>query len=144
MPPQVVVNDALLTISNADLFTFALLNSKVFNLWNATVSGRLESRFRISAEITYNNFPFPEVSQDIRDSLFSSGQEILDARAEYPSDNLASLYDPLSMPVPLRKAHDQNDKAALKAYGLKPSSDDTTILAELFSRYAQLIERKPK
>ena len=144
MPPQVVVNDALLTISNADLFTFALLNSKVFNLWNATVSGRLESRFRISAEITYNNFPFPELSQDIRDSLFSSGQEILDARAEYPSDNLASLYDPLSMPVPLRKAHDQNDKAALKAYGLKPSSDDTTILAELFSRYAQLIERKPK
>ena len=140
MPPEVIVNDALLTISNADLFTFALLNSKVFNLWNATVSGRLESRFRISAEITYNNFPFPEVAPGIRDSLFSTGQGILDARAKFPAESLASLYDPLSMPIGLRKAHDQNDKATLKAYGLPIFAEDSAILVELFRRYKKLIE----
>ena len=141
MPPEVIVNDALLTISNADLFTFALLNSKVFNLWNATVSGRLESRFRISAEITYNNFPFPDVTADVRGSLEATGQAILDARAQFPSETFAALYDPLSMPAVLRKAHDLNDKAALKSYGLPTASDDAAIMVKLFERYENLIEK---
>jgi hypothetical protein len=142
LKPEVIVNDALLTISNADLFTFSLLHSKVFNLWNRTVSGRLKSDFRISAEITYNNFPFPEVTDDIKASLISAGQKILDARAQYPSETLASLYDPLSMPLVLKKAHDENDKITQKAYGLAANASDAAILAELFSRYESLTSKK--
>jgi len=142
MPPDVIVNNALLTISNADLFTFALLQSSVFNLWNATVSGRLESRFRISAEITYNNFPFPEVSADTRIALEDSGQTILNARAEHPNETLATLYDPLAMPANLRRAHEQNDRVTLKAYGLKSNVEDGEVLADLFLRYSALSKRE--
>jgi hypothetical protein len=138
MNPEVIANDALLTIADADPVTFALLNSRIFNLWNETVSGRLESRFRISAEITYNNFPFPELTPEVRQALETTGQKILDARAQYPSETLATLYDPISMPTCLRKVHEENDKVTLKAYGLKPNAQSAEILSELFNRYEAL------
>lgn len=139
MPSEVIVNNALLTISDADLFTFALLHSSVFNLWNRTVSGRLKSDFRISAEITYNNFPFPEVSDEVRQSLLATGQAIVDARSQYLGETLATLYDPISMPLSLRKAHEANDKTVLKAYGLNGAAGSSVILEELFKRYAELV-----
>ncbi len=140
MPPEIIVNNALLTISNANLATFSLLQSRIFNVWNATVSGRLESRFRISAEITYNNFPFPADLEKHRQTLESCAQEIIATRDKYPSSSLADLYDAKSMPADLLKAHQANDKAVMTAYGLKPKATDSEILNLLFSSYAELTQ----
>ena len=142
MPPEVIVNNALLTISDANLTTFALLQSRVFTVWNATVSGRLESRFRISAEITYNNFPFPENLEKHRAGLDACGQKILDTRNRYEDASLAVLYDSKAMPPDLLKAHQANDKAVLAAYGLKATATDSEILTHLFDAYASLTEEK--
>ena len=140
LDPDVIANDALLTISNSDITTFALLHSRVFNLWNASVSGRLKSDYRISAEITYNNFPFPPNIEKHRSTLANCGQQILDVRAKYKDATLADLYDKNSMPVDLMKAHQANDKAVLLAYDLKSTASDGDILKQLFSLYASLTE----
>lgn len=136
---EVIANDALLTISNASVFVFGVLNSEIFNLWNSSVSGRLESRFRISAEITYNNFPFPTPTGDQIAKIEKSANEILKARAGFPLESLATLYDRVSMPVALRAAHSENDKAVRAAYGIDPSASSEEVLAELFSRYKELV-----
>ena len=141
MPPTVIASDALLTISNATLSTFAILESKVFALWNSTVSGRLESRFRISAEITYNNFPFPTLDDESTKKLTLSGEKIVEARDSFPDASLADLYDSKSMPPSLRKSHEDNDKLVLSMYGLKANSGDVEILARLFEMYANLSDQ---
>jgi hypothetical protein len=140
MPPDVIASNALLTISNSTLSTFAILESKVFSLWNSTVSGRLKSDYRISAEITYNNFPFPKLNDDDAEKLNNGGQKIIDARNEFPEASLADLYDPKSMPISLRNAHDENDKIVVQIFGLKKSASDSEILKELFKRYAEISE----
>jgi hypothetical protein len=150
--PDVIASNALLTISDADLFTFGLLQSVAFSVWNATVSGRLESRFRISAEITYHNFPYPPAASDQRQAVEEAAQGVLDARAAHPDSTLADLYDPLSMPRDLLAAHRTLDKAVLAAYGLPADADPTSILSHLFRLYEQLTkanelnfeEKKPK
>jgi hypothetical protein len=134
----VIVNNAVLTIPDSNLGTFSVLNSRIFNVWNSSVSGRLESRFRISAEITYNNFPFPESNELHLNSMEEAAELIIEARKKYPGESLASLYDPLSMPQILRSAHLKNDIAVAKAFGLKADCTDGQILTELFLRYAQL------
>ena len=125
--PNVITNDSLLTISNSNFITFAILESRVFTIWNATVSGRLKSDFRISAEITYNNFPLPELSQEERNQLIASGNEILQAREKFTNTKLAELYNPLSMPESLRKAHSKNDAVTLKVFGLSVKANDAAI-----------------
>jgi hypothetical protein len=137
-PSEVIVTNALLTIDFATIDIFAVLNSSVFNVWNRKISGRLESRYRISAEITYNNFPLPQLSPDQRNQLISSGNEILHARKKFANANLAELYDPLSMPDLLRKAHAKNDNEVLKIFSLASSASDDTILSRLFEVYAEL------
>ena len=137
-PPDVIVTNALLTIDFATIEIFAVLNSSVFNVWNRKISGRLESRYRISAEITYNNFPLPKISQEQQNQLISSGNEILYAREKYPSSKLSQLYDPLSMPESLRKAHAKNDRVVLKILGLPMDASDDIILSRLFATYAEL------
>ena len=137
-PPEVIVTNALLTIDFATIDIFAILNSSVFNVWNRKISGRLESRYRISAEITYNNFPLPQLSADQRDQLFSSGEDILLAREKFKNAKLADLYDPLSMPDSLRKAHAKNDAVTLKIFGLTSHVGDEAILSRLFEVYAEL------
>jgi hypothetical protein len=137
-PPDVIASNALLTIDNADLFTFGVLHGRPFQVWNATVSGRLKSDFRISAEITYNNYPWPEVDSAARAVVETAAQGVLAARDAHPGASLADLYGPLSMPADLTKAHQDLDKAVLTAYGLKPNATDAEVLAELFSRYEKL------
>jgi len=137
-PPEVIVTNALLTIDFATIEIFAVLNSSVFNVWNRKISGRLESRYRISAEITYNNFPLPELSPDQRSQLIQSGEEILRCREKFTNVKLAELYDPLSMPEILRKAHEKNDNAVLKIFGLALNASEDTILSRLFEEYAKL------
>lgn len=138
--PEVICSDAIQTIPDSDIATFAILESKLFAVWNEAVSGRLKSDFRISAEITYNNFPFPEFDEPARASIALTGQAIVEARQKFPGSSLADLYDSISMPPDLRKAHQLNDKAILKACGLKESATDAEILSYLFERYAKLID----
>ena len=136
--PEVIANDALLTVPNAGLDTFSVLMSKPFNVWNSVVSGRLESRFRISQEITYNNFPLPELTEEQKGQRAVHGQAILDARAQFTSSSLADLYGPSSMPEPLLRAHQANDKAVLQVFGLKPKARDEEILSRLFTFYSEM------
>ncbi len=136
--PDVIATDALLTISGADLRTFGVMSSRVFTTWNATVSGRIKSDYRISAEVTYNNFPWPVLDDAQTAGVHQAAQAVLDARAAHPSSTLADLYDPLAMPPNLVKAHRELDKVVLGLYGLKPSATDADILAVLFERYETL------
>jgi hypothetical protein len=138
LPPEVIATDALLTIDNADLYTFGVLHARPFQVWNATVSGRLKSDFRISAEITYNNYPWPVRVEAQTGAIETAAQGVIDARAKHPSQTLADLYNPLGMPPDLVNAHEGLDKAVLVAYGLQPSSSDAEVLAQLFTRFGEL------
>jgi hypothetical protein len=140
LSPDVVANNLVSVVAGAPLWLFALLNSRVFNVWNKAVSGRLESRVRISNTITYNNFPIPPLSEDWPERLDSAGQAILDARAQYPTSTLADLYENVSMPTELRAAHTANDRLVLRLFGLKPTATDEDILACLFERYASAVD----
>ena len=102
---EVIASNSLLTISGAPLWLFAILESKVFTVWNSIVSGRLESRFRISAEITYNNFPFVPLEESQIKLLENSAKKILETRESYTDSSLAELYGPVSMPKNLVKIH---------------------------------------
>ena len=134
---NVIANNAILTVSDATLYTFGMLHSSVFMAWNAAVSGRLESRFRISAEITYNNFPWPENPKN-KNAIEAAAQAVLDVREKYPTSSLADLYDPRSMPKDLVDAHNTLDRLVHSAYGLKGEPTEADILANLFARYAEL------
>ena len=140
--PDVIASDALLTVSDADLYTFGLMMSGAFNDWNRAVSGRLKSDTRISAEITYHNFPFPQATEKQRKVIEDAAQGVLDARAKHPNSTLADLYDPLSMPSDLIAAHRLLDRAVLEAYGLPTDSDRTKTLGALFARYEKLAKSK--
>jgi len=136
--PEVVASNALLTVPKAGLDTFSVLMSKPFNVWNSVVSGRLESRFRISQEITYNNFPLPALTEEQKAELALRGQAILDARAQFPSSSLADLYGPASMPEALLRAHQANDKAVLQVFELRAKATDEAILSRLFTLYSEM------
>ncbi len=139
--PEVVASDLLMIVPGADLATFAALSSSAFTIWNRAVSGRLKSDCRISAEVTYNNFPWPALSDSLRLEIERRGQSVLDARAEYPGASLADLYDPVSMPPGLVKAHRELDRVVLQAFGLSPGAGDADVLATLFQRYEMLADR---
>lgn len=137
LTPDVIASDALLTIDGADEYCFGLLSSRAFNIWNAAVSGRLKSDYRISAEITYNNFPWPDNSAN-RDGISESAGRILTVRNEFPEASLADLYNPRGMPAKLVEAHGALDRKVLAAYGLKSNATDAEVLSALFARYAEL------
>ena len=107
--------------------------------WMRSVCGRLKSDYRYSAGIVYNNFPWPEnVTDKQRQSIEEAAQAVLDARAKYPGSSLADLYDPLSMPPELVKAHHKLDAAVDAAYSKKKFSGDSDRVAFLFELYQQL------
>jgi hypothetical protein len=135
--PDTITNNAVLNVSNATLYTFGVLQSSVFMIWNAAVSGRLKSDYRISADITYNNFPWPENPKN-RDAIEAAAQVVLDVREKYPTSSLADLYDPRSMPKDLVDAHLALDRLVLSSYGLKSDAAEADILVNLFERYVVL------
>ena len=113
--------------------------------WMRTVAGRLEMRYRYSAKIVYNNFPWPEVTEEQKEKIAQTAQAILDARALYPDSSLADLYDELTMPVELRKAHQANDKAVMTAYGMTKEVDgkktwltESETVERLFEMYEEI------
>lgn len=143
LTPDVITNNALLVVPMKSLTTFGFLQSKVFALWNSVVSGRLESRFRISATITYNNFVSPTLNEDQRELIERGAEAVLVARSSFPFNSLADLYGANSMPPALRRAHEKLDKAVLKAFGLTAGASDEDILKTLFQRYADAIGGLP-
>lgn len=144
-----ISTNANLIIPNATLYDFGILTSNVHMAWMRTVAGRLKSDYRYSAKIVYNNFPWPTVTEEQKEFIANTAQGILDARALYPDSSLADLYDELTMPVELRKAHQVNDIAVMKAYGMikKVDGKDTFLtesetVARLFEMYQELTKKK--
>lgn len=133
-----ITTNACFLIPNADKYTFGIMTSIVHNAWMRVVAGRLKADYRYSNTIVYNTFPWPEVDDKQKGAISKTAQDILNARSLYPDSSLADLYDPLTMPIELRKTHEANDKAVLKAYGLKPNATEEEIVQHLFKMYENL------
>ena len=141
MRPFELCSDAVLTIPNADLYHFGVLTSSAHMAWMRTVAGRLKSDYRYSKDIVYNNFPWPEKTEENVARIEKTAQAILYARSNYPDRSYADLYDPLFMPPDLRKAHIANDKAVWEAYGKAwPLDDEPACVAHLMVLYQTLTE----
>ena len=140
--PDIIVNGSTLIIPDADLYTFGILTSNVHNAWMRAVCGRLERRYQYSANIVYNTFPWPAPTAAQKAKIEQTAQGILDARSQYPDSSLADLYDETVMPAPLRKAHQENDKAVMTAYGFDwKNMSESECVAELFKMYEKLTKK---
>ena len=140
--PEIIVNDAVQIIPGASLYHFGILTSNVHMAWVRAVCGRIKSDYRYSKDIVYNNFPWPTPTEQQEQKIEQTAQAVLDARSLYPDCSLADLYDELTMPPELRKAHHQNDIAVMQAYGFTKGSEayksEAACVAELMKRYQQL------
>lgn len=138
-----ISSDAVQIIPNATLYHFGILTSNVHMAWMRAVAGRLKSDYRYSKEIVYNNFPWPEVTEKQQKKITQTAQAILDARAIYADSSLADLYDETTMPSELRKAHQQNDRAVMEAYGfLVADTTESVCVAKLMALYTELVNRQ--
>lgn len=142
MSNSVLTSDLVLIIPNATLADFAILTSSVHMEWMRAVCGRLGDGYRYSANIVYNNFPFASLDEKDKETLTATAQGILDARAEFGDCSLADLYNPLTMPANLRKAHEKNDQAVLKIYGIDKTATPSDIVKELFTRYEKEVKAR--
>lgn len=138
-----IVTDAVQIIPDASIFEFGVMTSNVHMSWMRAVAGRLKSDYRYSKDIVYNNFPWPTPRDEQKAKIEQTAQGILDARALYPDSSLADLYDPLTMPPELRKAHTENDKAVMRAYGFNiKEMSEADCVAELMKLYQKLTEEE--
>lgn len=129
-----------LIIPDATLYHFGILTSNIHMAWMRAVCGRLKSDYRYSKDIVYNNFPWPTPTDAQKAKIEQTAQCILDARALYPDASLADLYDELTMPPELRKAHQENDRAVMHAYGMPvKGTTESSCVAELMRRYQELV-----
>ena len=122
-------------IENATLYHFGILTSNVHMAWMRTVGTRLKSDYRYSKEIVYNNFPWPDATDDQKTVIEKLAQTVLAARASHPESSLADLYDPLAMPPNLLSAHRELDRAVMKLYGFSKDATEPAIVAALMERY---------
>jgi hypothetical protein len=134
MPKEVIVGDTCSTVPNATMYEFGIITSSMHMAWMRCVCGRLKSDYRYSGTIVYNNFPWPTPTDKQKEAIEEAAQAVLDARALFPGSSLADLYDPLTMPPGLLKAHQRLDKAVEKAYG-RGFEGDAGRVAYLFELY---------
>ena len=126
---------------NSTLYHFGVLTSNVHMAWMRAVCGRMKSDYRYSNTVVYNNFPWPTPTEEQRVKIEQTAQTILDARTLYPDASLADLYNETTMPPELRKAHQQNDKAVMMAYGFSVKDmTESKCVAELMRMYQKLAE----
>lgn len=135
---DVIPTNAVLIIPEAGVYHLGVLTSNLHMSWMRAVCGRLEMRYRYSKDIVYNNFPWPTPTDAQKAKIEKTAQAILDARSLYADCSLADLYDEVTMPPELRKAHQENDKAVMEAYGFNPRMSEPEIVAELFNMYENL------
>ncbi len=137
--PNIICSNANLMIPEATIYEFGILTSNVHMAWVRTVCGRLKSDYRYSNDVVYNNFPWPTPTDEQKAAIEKTAQAILDARAKYPDCSLADLYDEVAMPPELRKAHQENDKAVMRAYGFWGKiNTESECVAELMKMYQDL------
>ncbi len=142
MDSNTIVGDACYIIPDASLYLFGIMMSNVHMSWMRAVCGRLGNGYRYSPAI-YNNFPWPTPTDEQKAAIEKTAQAILDARAKYPDCSLADLYDEVAMPPELRKAHQENDKAVMRAYGFWGKiNTESECVAELMKMYQELTKYK--
>ncbi len=141
MSPDILSSDLVFIIPDASLFHFGVLTSSVHNAWMRVVCGRLKSDFRYSKDIVYNNFPWPEATEQQRNKIEETAKMILDARENYPEASMADFYSTLILFPDLMKAHRANDAAVLEAYGFPKDATESDIVARLFKMYRELTSR---
>lgn len=138
---DIVCSNKLQLIPDATIYQFGVLTSNVSMAWTRVVCGRLKSDYDYSGNIVYNNFPWPSPTDAQQQKIEETAQGILDARALYPDSSLADLYDPLTMPPELRKAHTKNDIAVMQAYGFSTKMSEADCVAALMKMYQELVEK---
>ncbi|MCD7920430.1 MAG: N-6 DNA methylase [Clostridiales bacterium] len=140
---DIIPGDKLFTIPNATLYQFGILMSNVHNAWMRAVCGRLKSDYSYSTTIVYNNFPWPTPTDAQKEKIEQTAQAILDARKLYPNSSLADMYgDEMYLYPELRRAHQQNDRAVMQAYGFPNKGVTESIcVAELMRRYQALLSQ---
>lgn len=143
MSPDMLCSDLVFIVPNATAYHLGVLTSNVHMAWVRAVCGRLKSDYRYSKDIVYNNFPWPAPTEQQKAKIEQTAQAILDARALYPDSSLADLYDDLTMPPELRKAHQANDRAVMDAYGFTKGTaartSESACVAELMKLYQQKV-----
>jgi hypothetical protein len=136
---EILAGDSCLIISDTTPYHFGVLSSAMHMAWVKQVCGRLESRYRYSNKLVYNNYPWPEApSAKQRDAVEEAAQAVLDTRKEFPNSTLADLYDPLAMPPALVKAHAELDRAVDLCYRPQPFQNDRQRVEHLFALYEKL------
>ena len=135
--PEVIAGDACSIIPDVSIYEFAVLTSKIHMAWVKVVCGRIKSDFRYSPSV-YNNFPCPAPNEKQREKIEAMAKKILEAREKFPESSLADLYDPLTMPEELLKAHKANDVAVCEAYGWQKDINESEIVNQLMSLYQGL------
>ena len=140
---EMILTDAAMCIPNASRYDFGILTSNVHMAWVRAVCGRIKSDYRYSKDIVYNNFPWPNPTDEQKAKIEQTAQAILDARALYSDASLADLYDELTMPPELRKAHQANDKAVMAAYGFPIKNfTESDCVAALMKMYQELTAKE--
>ena len=137
MDNSVICSDKVRLMPQGTLYHFGVLESNVHMAWMRIVAGRLKSDYSYSPAV-YNNFPWPTPTDAQKAKIEKTAQAILDARNLYPDCSLADLYDEVTMPPELRKAHQDNDKAVMEAYGFNPRMTESECVAALFALYQKL------
>jgi hypothetical protein len=137
--PEYVPKNSCVFMEEATLYHFGVLSSEMHMAWVRQVCGRLESRYRYSNKLVYNNYPWPvAVTDNRRAAVKAAAQAVLDARVRYPALTLADLYDPLLMPAPLLKAHQSLDRAVDRCYRPEPFHTDRQRVEYLFALYEKI------
>ncbi len=138
---DIIPGDKLFMIQGSDIYTFGVLMSNVHMAWMRLTASYLSTSYSYSSSIVYNNFPWPTPTEEQKKKIAETAQGILDARAKYPNSSLADLYDPLTMPPELLKAHQLNDKAVMQAYGFSiKDTSESDCVAKLIQMYKELTE----
>ena len=136
--PEIIINGSALIVPNATMYEFGVLTSDIHNSWMRAVAGRLEMRYQYSSNIVYNNFPWCNATDEQKLKIEQTAQSILNVRIKYPDCSLADLYDETFMPADLRKAHKENDRAVMQAYGFPQDATESEVVAMLFRLYQKM------
>lgn len=142
MDETVLCSDKVRIMTEGTLYHFGVLESNIHMAWMRAICGRLKSDYSYTVNHVYNNFPWPSSTDEQKEKIKKTAQAILDARALYPNSSLADLYDPLTMPPELLKAHNANNRAVMDAYGFSTKISEADCVAELMKMYQKLTEEK--
>ena len=147
MHPDNMASNAVMVIADASLYTFGVLESRIHMAWMRIVCGRLKEDYRYTKGIVYNNFPWPDVTDEQKATIETTARTILDVREKYADSTLEQLYKPALMPDGLIDAHNENDKAVAAIYaeyGINLSMTDEEIALTLMRVCTRLAAPKPK